>query len=703
MPVKNIKRRTNDGLQGTIVGLTKEEKQALIKDGASVSPCLNLTDLTTDPPTVRTTITEEEKTNLENGLYNSVLYSDPSLGESGLYSMYFPEPLVSMNGLFIFSTYSVSVDASMGAFVVTGSSVHQMTIGDKNANGTYAIDISKAIDTTFGGGGGGASVSPILNLMDLETQSVRTSITEEEKTNFENGLYSQVFYLDASLGENAFIAVYFPEWCSIVFEQGFATYAGTFDSDTGIITLTHLNIYKIYFEDKSADGTYPITIDKASELQLGGGSSTPSTSIPFQDITVSELANHVGEIGNFHITDLKATVTLLGETECNGVWFSGSVSTASNLCGELWVKYVDVTPNQYIFLGSGLYQILGGKIKNGLCSLGGMFNPVEVGTIKTIGGYQTFNSSIGSKMLSTLLEDGRFVFVGKVNKVDSNTSRTVVTLSMPTAFNQSATGEETYCELAGLFDGSGIGSMAMKKNSDGNPEFKSFTTWLPPVTSTSEGKALIVTGGNAQWSDIPTGGEIEVIEGTITSTQGNQNEFTISVVPKGKIFILKMFLGNILMSMADSTTYTGFCFVGNSCFGTMLDVSTKSGSIIAIDTAYWMNADSTQNGRVLSIIDGAPSWSDPPRYEHTVTIKNSAGKILWTQTMRNSSNTVVNSYTNLKTLFGEATYAGFGEYCQLNLHGGTAETDKLIKADGTEVTLASLGAIVYTDDCFLSK
>ena len=204
--------------------------------------------------------------------------------------------------------------------------------------------------------------------------------------------------------------------------------------------------------------------------------------------------------------------------------------------------------------------------------------------------------------------------------------------------------------------------------------------------------------------DNSTGGEtIEVIEGTITSTQGNQNEFTISVVPKGKIFILKMFLGNILMSMADSTTYTGFCYAGNGSFGAILDVSTKSGGIIAINTAYWMNADSTQNGKVLSIVDGAPSWSDPPRYEHTITIKNSAGKILWTQTMRNSSNTVVNSYTNLKTLFGEATYAGFGEYCQLDLRGGTEATDKLIKADGTEATLESLGAIVYTDVCFLPK
>ena len=37
MPVKNIKRKTNDGLQGTIVGLTDEEKKALIKDGELIT------------------------------------------------------------------------------------------------------------------------------------------------------------------------------------------------------------------------------------------------------------------------------------------------------------------------------------------------------------------------------------------------------------------------------------------------------------------------------------------------------------------------------------------------------------------------------------------------------------------------------------------------------------------------------------------
>ena len=453
----------------------------------------------------------------------------------------------------------------------------------------------EATKTLKASGGSGASVSPCLNLMDLETQSVRTSITEEEKTNFENGLYSQVFYLDASLGENAFIAIYFPEWCSVAFEQGFATYAGTFDSDRGIITLTHLNIYKIYFEDKSADGTYPITIDKASELQLGGGggggsSSTPSTSIAFQDITVAELANHVGEFGNFHITDCKISFLLFGlESEITGVWFSGNVRSENYLGGSLWV-YVSGSPGYYMFYGSGSYEInSSGKIEGGRCTVG-VFNQYGFGSLQTFGNDGTFNSAAGSRSLAEVPDNGNFAYVGRINRVGGGSQQAIAFTS---SVMLDATGDQTYCKLSGIFT-DGIGEMTFVKDADGKPKSQKFATWLPHVTTASEGKALIVTDGNAQWT----------------------------------------------------TT---------------------------------------------------------PRYEHTITIKNSAGKILWTQTMRNSSNTVVNSYANLKTLFGEAIYAGFGEYCQLDLRGGTEATDKLIKADGTEVTLASLGAIVYTDVCFLPK
>lgn len=115
------------------------------------------------------------------------------------------------------------------------------------------------------------------------------------------------------------------------------------------------------------------------------------------------------------------------------------------------------------------------------------------------------------------------------------------------------------------------------------------------------------------------------------------------------------------------------------------------------------------NGKALSVVNGEAQWADlgttysKARFKHTVTLKTSAGAILWTQTLSNSKNTPVNSYADLKTLFGGELLAGYGEYAQLDLRGGTEATDKMIKADGTEATLASLGAIVYTDVCFLPK
>lgn len=328
----------------------------------------------------------------------------------------------------------------------------------------------------------------------------------------------------------------------------------------------------------------------AKTFPLSGGGATPSTSIAFQDITVSELANHVGEFGNFHITDCKIAFLLFGlESETTGVWFSGNVRSENYLGGSLWV-YVSGSPGYYIFYGSGSYAInSNGKIEGGRCTVG-VFNQYEFGSLQTFGNDGTFNSAAGSRSLAEVPDNGNFAYVGRINRVGGGSQQAIAFTSSVTL---DATGDETYCKLSGIFT-DGIGEMTFVKDTDGKPKSQKFTTWLPPVTANSDGKALIVTDGNAQWT----------------------------------------------------TT---------------------------------------------------------PRYEHTITIKNSAGKILWTQTMRNSSNTIVNSYTNLKTLFGEATYAGFGEYCQLNLEGGTEATDKLIKADGTEVTLASLGAIVYTDKCFLPK
>lgn len=449
---------------------------------------------------------------------------------------------------------------------------------------------------TLKASGGGASVPPFLNLMDMDTGEVRTSITEDEKTNLENGLYNSVLYADLSTNGGEY-SMYFPETAlSALGEFGFSAYNISVDEASNSITIPGSSLYAVRIGDKNADGTYPIVIEKQFEATFGvggdggGGSSTPSTSIAFKDVTVSELSNYNGKFENLHITDLKTTLNIGGNSfEITGVYFTGTTN-GNNLVGTAWVSL----DGDSLILGSGSFINSNGKIENGNCSLGGVLNGVSIGNISMPGIYGTFESSFGKKLFDSYLDSGDYLYIGKVSIKEGASTKNSNCFAYTGVAKSNATGDETWGYLTGYFSAKGYGRLEFKKGADGNPSFKSFTTWLPQITADDEGKELIVTGGNAKWT----------------------------------------------------TT---------------------------------------------------------PRYEHTITIKNSSGKILWTQTMRNSSNTVVNSYANLKTLFGEATYAGFGEYCQLNLEGGTEATDKLIKADGTEVTLASLGAIIYMDKCFLPK
>ena len=91
------------------------------------------------------------------------------------------------------------------------------------------------------------------------------------------------------------------------------------------------------------------------------------------------------------------------------------------------------------------------------------------------------------------------------------------------------------------------------------------------------------------------------------------------------------------------------------------------------------------------------------KYNHCITLKDSTGNILFTAIMRNTKNTVCDSYSTLHSMFGNGVYAGNGAYAQLDLTGGTEAKDKLIKLDGTEATLDTLGTITYADKAFLSK
>ena len=133
------------------------------------------------------------------------------------------------------------------------------------------FEYDEATKTLKASGGGGASVSPCLNLLDPETGGIRTSITEEEKNNLEKGLYNSILYFDESAEPLGFISTFFPEPLA---ETEFSIFNLTADEATQKITITGSSIYHIEIFDKNEDGTYPISIQKIEELEstFGGGS-----------------------------------------------------------------------------------------------------------------------------------------------------------------------------------------------------------------------------------------------------------------------------------------------------------------------------------------------------------------------------------------------------------------------------------------------
>ncbi len=395
-------------------------------------------------------------------------------------------------------------DATPTDLQATATSLSLIAGSAKVGNGINlsGFEYDEATKTLKASGGGGG-VSPILFLLDVsgEEPKVRTSITEEEKTNLENRLYNSVYYADLSKGESATFSIYFPEALSPAGGGVFSTFDVSFDEASETATITGLSTYQLVIGEKNTDGTYPITIEKLVNATLGGGggSSTPSTSIAFKDVTVSELANYVGKFENLHITDCKTAFMIFGqEAEITGVWFSGNVRSNDSLGGSLWV-YVSGSPGYYLFYGSGLYTInAGGKIDGGRCKVG-VFNQYEFGNLQTFGTDGTFNSDAGSRSLAEVPDSGDFAYVGKIKAPNGSAQQAIAFTS---AVTLDATGDQTYCKLSGIFS-NGIGQMTLVKDTDGKPKSQKFTTWLPPVTDNSEGKALIVTEGNAQWTNIP--------------------------------------------------------------------------------------------------------------------------------------------------------------------------------------------------------
>ena len=224
-------------------------------------------------------------------------------------------------------------------------------------------------------------------------------------------------------------------------------------------------------------------------VPLGGGTST---SIAFQDVTVSELANHVGEFGNFHITDLKLVYdSFLGPQEFTGGYFIGTVASSTALAGVMWVV-VDTQSNQTAYYKSDNFSISNGKIT--------LQQTETLGVIKSLPFPKKINSQDGYNFLSEVIDTGSIVYAGEADIDSSSISHLILGLSsnvVPTA-----TGDEEYCHFDCIVEEKGIGRLSLKKDANNIPQFKSFTTWLPPVTSADEGKSLVIKNGNAQWTDL---------------------------------------------------------------------------------------------------------------------------------------------------------------------------------------------------------
>lgn len=227
--------------------------------GGGVSPTLNLLDISEDSATVRTTITQTEKDNLDKGLYNQILYF-PSTNQ--MFDMYAPSKLFSVDGQHGFIQFNI--DMSNGALAVKNLSLYAITLGAKDTSGNYPITIEKQMDINVGN-------TSRLNLVDVNSDDLtpRTSITEEERINLAYGVYHSILYVDPSLGDGADYSLYFPE--NVLSLDGgviFSIYKVAITDDAMSIVSTCLYSLAVSGE-KNSDGTYPIAIEKIQEVPFG--------------------------------------------------------------------------------------------------------------------------------------------------------------------------------------------------------------------------------------------------------------------------------------------------------------------------------------------------------------------------------------------------------------------------------------------------
>ena len=275
------------------------------------------------------------------------------------------------------------------------------------------FEYDEATKTLKASGGGGASVSPCLNLIDSETGGIRTSITEEEKNNLEKGLYNSILYFDESAGPLGFISTFFPEPLTLIDRNiQFSIFKFTADEATGKITITGSSIYSIIIDvpNKNEDGTYPIYIRKMDEASFGGGGgggSADTSTLTEKNVVIVEadatedepfIQNYNGIYGLYRITDCSITVTNDDRDDILFVGYpliSRDTEGIGFLVGSIYMgTHVPLTlrPNHnYSFVGTGTYKFTNGVID---ATPYGCVGNMTFGGLALLAGHETTSDEI---------------------------------------------------------------------------------------------------------------------------------------------------------------------------------------------------------------------------------------------------------------------------------------------------------------------
>lgn len=156
-----------------------------------------------------------------------------------------------------------------------------------------------------GGGSGGESVSPTLNLMDIEQNIARTTITEQEKLNLDKGLYNQIIYGDLT-SDNPF-ELYAPsKICNLEGGHAFINFnTPKMINDKAVFET--VSLYLLNIGTKNTSGDYPITITKQFSFNLGSGGSGGSSQ-PLELSGTFDASNPQQQFKNIALTDEQVAI-----------------------------------------------------------------------------------------------------------------------------------------------------------------------------------------------------------------------------------------------------------------------------------------------------------------------------------------------------------------------------------------------------------